>query len=62
VSGFVLWMSLGLCSGFVPNDPELTTRLCQAQFEAKHRAVEVSNPMDEFDRVYFEWQMKQLTR
>lgn len=52
------WLLLGLCLGFVPNDKELTTRLCQATFEAKHREVPFNDEMDKFDREYFNYEMK----
>ena len=55
---FSTWLLLGLCSGYVPNDKELTLRLCEAQYAAEHRDIKVNSPMDEFDRVYFEWEMK----
>jgi len=48
---------LGLCGGYVPNDIEMSNFLCKAEMQAKYRKIEVENPMDEFDRVYFDWQM-----
>lgn len=37
---FTTWMILGLCTGFIPDDDELTFRLCEAEYESKHRNFE----------------------
>jgi len=37
---FILWMQLGLCSGFVRNDDELTMRLCESEFASKFRHID----------------------
>ena len=43
---FYWWFSLGLCSGFVPGDAQLTHQLCIAQYEAEHRQIVVPGPSD----------------
>jgi len=51
---------LGLCSGYVPDDPALSNYLCVSQMEAKQRAIIVPIDFDDFEREYFNWQISKL--
>jgi len=48
---------LGFCTGFIPGDQEMTYALCEMEMEAKAREIEVKEPWDEFERVYFEYEI-----
>ena len=37
---YEMWLMMGLCTGFVPDNDELTIRLCQSQFEYRQRYFE----------------------
>ena len=39
-------------------DPVLDHELTLMTLEAKYRKIEVDNPMDEFDRVYFNYEIR----
>lgn len=47
---FTTWMILGLCTGFVRGDDELTFRLCESQFEAKMRHIPSPHMDDGFGK------------
>lgn len=49
---------LGLCSGYVPDNLQLSDELCFNELAAKSRIVKIENPYDDFDRAYFNWQIK----
>ena len=51
---FTTWYLLGLCTGFVPGDDELTYRLCEAQFEAKMRHIPGNPDGFDYDEFYQE--------
>lgn len=34
---YAIWMMLGMCSGYHPDDPGMTQFLCRAQFDAAQR-------------------------
>lgn len=52
---------LGLCNGYVPNDIPLSDQLCLGQIEAGSRAIQPDYYYDDFQAVYFTWQIAQVT-
>jgi hypothetical protein len=50
---------LGLCSGYTP-DFQVSQEICFHEIAAKGRDIVIENPMDDFDRAYFEWQVSQV--
>ena len=46
---------LGVCSGYVPDDLEMTDYLCQREVAAQRRVIAVTDPYDDFERSYFDW-------
>ena len=47
---FATWYILGLCWGFMPDDDELTFRLCEAQFASKMRDIVPDNKLPDWPK------------
>ena len=64
---------LGLCSGYIPYDEEnpyknlpscykeneldISNNVCFNELKSKPRRIKIKNPIDKFEREYFNWQV-----
>jgi len=47
-----IFFFLGFCSGYAP-DFDTSHKLCEGEYEARYRAIEVDDDYDDFEREYF---------